>query len=121
MTGGVTMDIAVFMLGCVAMLCLLVAALIIMHPRIHEGLFIKVGLITLAVGAFAVVAHVPGLRPDLEPELLALLRGMALCSAGVLIVGAGLIWRVWRHPGARYIVRAASGWAPLDDQPSAVD
>jgi hypothetical protein len=117
MADGTSMDITLFFVASVAMLCLVVAAVVIMHPRIHEGLMIKTGLITLAIGSFSVLAHVPGLRPDITAELLPLLRSLTLCSAGILIVGGGLAWRVWHYPGAREIVRAASGWTPLDEQP----
>jgi hypothetical protein len=119
------MDIALFVIGCVACLCIVVAAVIIMHPRIHEGLVIKAGLITLALGSFALVNHVLGLgtagRVALEVEARPLVNAVAACSGGVVLIIGGLLWRLWSSPIARGALRLASGWTPLDDQPGAAD
>lgn len=96
-----------------AMLCLVGAAVVILHPRIHEGLPIKLGLILLAVGSLAMASHVHSHHADADD--LPMLRAMALCSAGLFITLAGLAWRIWRSPSARAAALAASGWAPLDD------
>lgn len=110
-------DIAAFFVLAGALAALVLAGWVIMDPRIHEGLVIKLGLITLSVGAFALLQHVPSLMSTAPTEAAPLLRAMAACSVGVLTVSGGLLWRLWRYPAARQAARLVSGWTPLDEQP----
>ena len=115
------MDIALFIIGCVACLCIVIASVVIMHPRIHEGLLIKAGLITLAVGSFALINHVTdlaGAPAMLGAEVRPLVRAVAACSGGVVMVLSGLIWRIWSSPVARGAALMVTGWAGLDDEPA---
>lgn len=113
-----SLDIAAAAVLAGAFLALVLAGWVIMDPRIHEGLVIKLGLITLAAGAFALLQHVPALSSSAATEAAPLLRALAACSAGVLTVSGGLLWRLWRYPEARQAARLVSGWTPLDDQPA---
>lgn len=117
MMSGTPLDIAAFLVLAGSMAALVLAGWVIMDPRIHEGLVIKLGLITLSVGAFALLQHVPSLMSTAPTEVAPMLRALAACSAGVLTAGGGLLWRLWRYPEARQAARLVSGWAPLDDQP----
>ena len=112
-----TLDIAAAAVLAAAFAALVLAGWVIMDPRIHEGLVIKLGLITLSVGAFALLQHVPALTDAGSTEAAPLLRAMAACSVGVLTAGGGLLWRLWRYPKARQAARLVSGWTPLDEQP----
>lgn len=106
------MDIIIFLVGSGAMLCLLAASIIIVHPRIHEGLLIKLGLITLSLGSFALLNHLHVLdHVDDRPLGYAL----ASCSAGMLMVIGGAAWRILRCPESREVIKVASGWAELDE------
>ena len=112
-----TLDIAAAAVLAAAFAALVLAGWVIMDPRIHEGLVIKLGLITLSVGAFALLQHVPALTDAGSTEAAPLLRARAACSVGVLTAGGGLLWRLWRYPKARQAARLVSGWTPLDEQP----
>lgn len=108
------MDIITFFIGAAAMLATLASAIIIVHPRIHEGLLIKLGLITLSLGGFALVNHLHVLEHvDDRPLGYAL----ASCSAGMLMVIGGAAWRILRCPQGREVIKVASGWAELDEAP----
>ena len=109
------MPITLLVIVATALLCLAGASVVILHPRIHEGLLIKLGLILLSVGAIGLAAHVTHAGDHIDADDLAMLRAMALCCTGLLVILAGLAWRIWRCPAARAAARQASGWAELDE------
>ncbi len=100
--------------GCAAGMCLL-AGWVIVHPRIHEGVVTKVGLIVLACGAFGVAALVPKLAD--VPEVRPLLNAITLGNVGASIAWVGVAWRVWSAPEAREVFKRVTGWPELDDRP----
>jgi len=113
------MPITLLIIVITAGLCALGATVIIMHPRIHEGLAIKSGLILLALGSAGLAAHITHAGAHVDPDDQAMLRALAMCCAGLLVVMASAAWRIWRCPLALRAVQSASGWTPLDDQPEA--
>jgi hypothetical protein len=100
--------------ACAAGMCLL-AGWVIVHPRIHEGVVTKVGLIVLACGAFGVAALIPRLCD--VPEVKPLLNAITLGNVGVTIAAGGVAWRIWHAPEARQAFRRMTGWPDLDDRP----
>lgn len=88
---------------------------VIVHPRIHEGVVVKLGLIMLALGAFGVCASVPRMAD--VPELRPLLHALTLGNVGVSVAAAGIAWRIWHAPAARETWRRLTGWPELEDPP----
>lgn len=102
--------LSLFNVAFVALLCVAVGAVIV-APTIHEGPFIKVGLIVLFVGWFGVCAQITALA---DVQLVRpLLWSLTLVNAGLSVTGGGLAWRVWHQPEARQVLRRVTGWGDL--------
>jgi hypothetical protein len=86
-------------LGALA-LCAL-SAWVVMHPRIHEGLVTRLGLICFSIGMLLTAAgggdH----------------RAIAAVVLGLLLAVAGVSWRLWRDPAAREAAAHVSGYGSL--------
>lgn len=93
-----TIDITLAIIITTAAMCAVGAAWIILDPRIHEGLFVKVGLVMICLGSYALIAHVADAGHLREADDIALVRSIALCSAGLLCAVVGLLWRIYRLP-----------------------
>lgn len=108
------MDILFSLLNAAA--CGLIAlALIgaILSPKVHDGIVIKIGLISLAAGFGAMALRLwIGVEAD---DLLGVQRALLLINAGIAVVIVGYLLRKAKvhHP-----VRRSTDWAQLmDTQP----
>lgn len=82
----------------------------IVSPRVHDGIVVKVGLISMAGGFGATaLSLIDGVGPD---EIVSLERSLLLINAGIAVVIVGYLLRKARvhHP-----VRRATDWAALDE------
>lgn len=82
----------------------------ILSPKVHDGVVIKIGLISLAAGFGAIALRLfEGVNPD---DVLGLERALLLVNAGIAVVIVGYLLRKARvhHP-----VRRSTDWAQLMD------
>ncbi len=79
----------------------LLAAWVVMHPRIHEGFLTRLGLACFSVAMFAA-----GSGTCTKRTLSAVVLGLLLTIVGVA-------WRLWRDPGAREAAAHVSGYGSL--------
>lgn len=105
----------------VLVLCIVACALIcvacgvvIMHPRIHEGLILRVGLVLLSIGSFALAVNLAT-----STEVQPLRHALALCLGGVVVIGLGIARRLYADPHMRGLAQRVSGWGDLDGHPDA--
>lgn len=75
--------------GLVSIMTALVLAWIVLSPRIHEGLWIKAGMITMIFSLLATAYHTLGVSRDYEAIWSA---GLSL-RTGLLFVCIGLVMR----------------------------
>ncbi len=103
----------------VLVLCIMACGLIcvasgvvIMHPRIHEGLILRVGLVLLSIGSFALAVNLAT-----STEVQPLRHALALCLGGVVTIGLGIARRLYADPHMRDLAQRVSGWGDLDGHP----
>jgi hypothetical protein len=90
------------------------STVVIMHPRIHEGLILRLGLVLLSLGSFALGINL-ATSIDLQPQPL--LHAIGFCLAGAVIVGLGIARRLYADPHMRELAQRVSGWGDLDGHP----
>lgn len=96
-------------LACAAMACVLGYA--ILHPRVHDGIVIKAGLILMVLGFLALAMRLlAGLQHD---ESIGLSRSILLVNSGAFVVLAGYCVRRARAGEPR---RRASDFIPFDGE-----
>lgn len=78
-----------------------IAAWVVMHPRIHEGIVTRLGLACFSVGML--VAGTGACTG----------RVMATIVLGLLLTVLGVAWRLWRDPVAREAAAHVSGYGSL--------
>lgn len=71
----------------------------VLHPRVHDGVIVKVGLISMALGFGSIALRLFDGVGDGDATHLA--RSILMISAGVGIVLVGYILRNMRHPARR--------------------
>lgn len=98
----------------IAALAVATTAWLVMHPRVHDGITIKVGLIVIAVGCYALAWHIADLDAARAALVAPVVRATACIGAGMVVVAGGIAWRLWRLPDVRAAVLSASGWTALD-------
>jgi hypothetical protein len=101
------MDLALSILNAVVFALLaVVLVVLILHPRINDGVVIKAGLISMAAG-FGALALLfwDGIGP---PELLGVQRALMLINAGIAVVVIGYLVRSGGHG-----LRRVTDWAQL--------
>lgn len=82
----------------------------VLSPRVHDGVIIKTGLISMALGFGSIaVRMLDGLGGD---DALHIARSILLVTAGVAVVILGYVWRVAR---AGQPQRRITDWADLDE------
>ena len=89
----------------------------VLHPKVHDGIVIKVGLICMALGfgAIALLLY-EGVMPR---TLVGMEHALMLVNAGIAVVILGYVWRKSKvhHP-----VRRATDWAdPMETRPMQSD
>lgn len=90
-------------------------AAIVFNPQVREGLPTKLGLAMLALALL-----VGGFVMSNDPlPYLPLLWCIGGAQIGGAVAVAGLLVRATRCDAVRDAIRAASGWTPLDEQPTA--
>ena len=94
--------------------CILLCALLtwlVLAPTVSDGIVIKAGLVTSAVGLLGCALVLLGAEgPEAwRPLLIAWL----LVHMGTLIIMGGVLLRVYRDPEARQVAHAITGWPPL--------
>lgn len=105
-----------------AILATVLAAVVILHPHIHEGPVIKLGLILVSLGGMGLALHVTHITDHLDMDDMAMIRSMAACIVGVLVVLLGAWQRVRHSPGLQDIARRTTGYSPLmHDEPCPAD
>lgn len=85
----------------------------IVSPAVQDGVIIKVGLISMALGFGAMALRLfDGIGPEEMPSVL---RALALINAGIGVVIVGYLLRkaVAKHP-----VRRSTDWGELDTRPA---
>lgn len=88
------------------------SGVVIMHPKIHEGLILRVGLVLLSLGSFALAVNMAA-----SNEANPLRHALALCLGGVVIIGLGIARRLYTDPHMRELAQRVSGWGDLDGHP----
>ena len=83
----------------------------VLSPRVHDGIVIKLGLISMALGFGAVALR---MADELLREGDGIERALALINGGIAVVILGYLLRRARagHP-----VRRMTDWGDLDTQP----
>lgn len=71
----------------------------VMHPRVQDGIIVKVGLISMALG-FGSIA-VRSLDGMTEGDAANLARSVLMISSGAFVVLGGYVIRNMRHPARR--------------------
>lgn len=81
----------------------------VLSPRVHDGVVIKAGLISMALGFGSVSLRLAD--GSVQGDAVGLVRSMLLISAGISVVILGYIARVKRagHPCVR-----STDWADLE-------
>lgn len=86
----------------------LVAA--ILSPKVHDGIVVKVGLISMAAGFGAIALRLlDGVRAH---EVVGLERALLMVNAGIAVVIVGYLLRRAR---AHHPIRRSTDWAELDE------
>ena len=75
--------------GIVSLLCAIALSLVILHPRIHEGIVIKTGLITMVISCLVTFALTMADSTDWG----AYWRASFWLRAGLLLTCAGLVMK----------------------------
>lgn len=84
----------------------------ILSPKVHDGIVIKAGLISMALGFGSIaVRMLDGLGVD---EAVHLARSILLINAGLAVVILGYLWRVARRGAPQ---RRINDWADFDTRP----
>jgi hypothetical protein len=86
----------------------LVAA--ILSKRVLDGVVIKIGLCSMALGFVVIAIHMARVATDLQ----GLERALLLINSGIAVVILGYLSR-YRTVG--HALRRATDWADLDDKP----
>lgn len=89
--------------------CLLLAALTawaILSERVHDGVVVKAGLIAACIGFAAV-----GLLLAAGEGGQRLGRALGLLHGGLLVMAAGVAWRLHRRPRSQFL----SHWMDVED------
>lgn len=94
--------------GIISIMGVLALSWVVLHPRIHEGLLIKVGLVTMIFSlAATAVLTLTGTE-----NWTAIWRAAFALRLGLFFAGCGVIWRAyglhWRNSPPR---RRAADWA----------
>lgn len=99
--------------GAVCSMLAIAAAWAALNPKVHDGVVIKAGLISMALGfAGTALALVDGLSCL---DMPALSRSGLLIHGGLLLVAAGWLWRT---QGGKHRKRRATDWGDFDRRPS---
>jgi hypothetical protein len=84
----------------------------VLHPRVHDGVVIKAGLISMALGFGSIAVRMfDGLRGD---DAVHLARSILLINAGLAVVILGYLWRRAR---AGVPQRRITDWGDFDTRP----
>lgn len=103
------MDLALSILNALVFALLaVVLVVLILHPRINDGIVIKAGLISMASGFGALALQFwDGIGPG---EVLGIQRALMLINAGIAVVVIGC---ALRSGGAGHGLRRVTDWAQL--------
>lgn len=80
----------------------------ILSPRVHDGIVIKIGLISLASGFGAMALRLAAQEP--AGDIAGVLRALLLINSGITVVIIGYLLRISQHPGC-----VATDWGDLID------
>ncbi len=97
-----------------AMTSLLIAvtlAAMMLSRRIHDGIVIKAGLGSMALGFVVVTLHMLKIG---SADVLGLQRALLLINSGIAVVIVGYLVR---HRGAGHALRRITDWTDFDDEP----
>lgn len=97
-----------------AMTSLIIAitlATVMLNQRIRDGIVIKAGLGSMALGFVVVALHMLKIG---SADVLGLQRALLLINSGIAVVIVGYLVR---HRGAGHALRRITDWADLDDEP----
>lgn len=93
--------------GVISIMGVFALSWVVLHPRIHEGLVIKIGLVTMIFSLAATAA----LTLTETENWTALWRASFALRLGLFLAGCGVIWRAyginWRNSSPR---RRVSDW-----------
>lgn len=94
------MDCWHFLNGWMSLMGVGVLSWVVLHPKIHEGVVIKIGLITMIFSLGATAAVTLSATEDWD----ALWRAGFALRLGLFLVGCGVIWRAYgsRRFGSRH-------------------
>ena len=88
---------------------------LVLHPGVHDGVVIKTGLISIAVGFGSIALRLLD-APWIDGQGMA--RSLLLINAGLAVVIIGYVWRCRR---ARHPLKRSTDWVELDDHASATE
>lgn len=100
------MDSLFIVNGWVSLAGAIAASWIVLHPNIHEGLTVKIGMIAIAFSLLVTAA----LTFSGGANWHGLLAAGVVLRAGFVVVCLSVLWRVWRFLHGNQRLRRDSDW-----------
>lgn len=85
---------------------------VVLNPKIHDGIVIKLGLISMALGFGSIGLRM--LDPVLMNDAIGFGRSVLLINIGVVVIILGYVTRCGR---CGHALRRLTDWAELDTRP----
>lgn len=105
------MDCWHYLNGVISIMGVFALSWVVLHPRIHEGVLIKVGLVTMIFSLAATAA----LTLTNTENWTALWRAGFVLRLGLFLAGVGVIWRAYGlHLKRNRPMRRMSDWQNHD-------
>lgn len=93
---------------CSAMIAIVLIAAVL-NKRVFDGIVIKVGLCSMAIGFGVAAVHMSRIA---AADVTGIQRALLLINAGIAVV---LFGYVFRHKHVGHALRRATDWADLDE------